>query len=93
MNESGKKRSSPPVQEMPIEKKLKISFAAREGPPAAKRLVIDITSSNEKKNGAAKSKSVALATTRMASTIADKIAHHRGLVMPLVLKLVPRRLL
>ena len=45
MNEDGKKRSSLPVQEKPVEKKLKISSAVRKGLPTAMRLVIDLTSS------------------------------------------------
>ena len=55
MNEDGKKRSSPPTQEMPVEKKLKTSSAAREDPSAAERPVIGMTSSNGKKNEAARS--------------------------------------
>ena len=64
MNEGGKKRSSPPTQEMPVEKKLKTSFAALEGPLADERLVIDMTSSNGKKNGAARSELVVRAMSR-----------------------------
>ena len=51
MNEGGKNRSSQLVQEMPVEKKSKTSSAAREGPPAAETLVINLTSSNGKKMG------------------------------------------
>ncbi|KAM2295253.1 hypothetical protein ACFX1S_035085 [Malus domestica] len=69
---------------MPVEKKLKTSFAAREGPPAAERPVIDMTSSNGKKNEVARSEPVAPAMLRMASAIANRIAQRRGLVMPLV---------
>ena len=35
--EKKKKRSSPLAQEMPVEKKLKTSSAAREGPPTAEK--------------------------------------------------------
>ncbi|KAB2623412.1 S2-RNase [Pyrus ussuriensis x Pyrus communis] len=54
-NEGGTKRSSPPAQEMPFEKKPKTSSAAREGLPATDRLVIDLTSSKRKKYEAARS--------------------------------------
>ena len=37
VNEGGKKRLSPPTQEMSVEKKLKTSSTTPEGPPATKR--------------------------------------------------------
>ncbi|KAM2067189.1 hypothetical protein ACFX1T_043550 [Malus domestica] len=55
--------------------------------------MIDMTSSNEKKNKATRSEPVVHAMSKMASTIADKIAQRRGFVMPSVLKSVLRRLL
>ena len=54
--------------------KLKISSVACEGLPAAKRYVIDMTSSNGKRNEAARSEHVASAMSRMDCTIADRIA-------------------
>ncbi|KAB2616953.1 copper-transporting ATPase HMA5 [Pyrus ussuriensis x Pyrus communis] len=66
MNEGGKKRSSSLAQEMLVEKKLKTSSAARRGLPAAERPVIDMTSTNGKKNEATRSKPVAPAMLRMA---------------------------
>ena len=93
MNEDGKKRSSPPAHEMPVKKKLKTSSAAHEGPLATERYVIDMTSSNGKKNKAARSEHVASSMLRMASTIVDKIAQRKGFIMPPVPKSVPRRLL
>ncbi|KAM2026777.1 hypothetical protein ACFX1T_019165 [Malus domestica] len=74
MNEGGKKRSSPPTQEMLVEKKLNTSSTTSKGPPTVERPVIDMNSSNGKKNKAVKSVSMAPAMSRMASTIADRIA-------------------
>ncbi|KAM2997164.1 hypothetical protein FF2_043885 [Malus domestica] len=74
MNEDGKKRSSPPTHEISVKKKLKTTFAAHKGPPATERYVIDMTSSNGKKNKAARSEHVVSSMLRMASTIVDKIA-------------------
>ncbi|KAM1764363.1 hypothetical protein ACFX11_003624 [Malus domestica] len=91
MNKGGKKISSPPAQEMSVEKKMKISSVAHKGPPAAERPVIDLTSSNGKKNKAARSEHVGPSMSRMASTIADRITQRRGPIMPLVLKSVPIR--
>ena len=53
--------------------------------------MIDMTSSNGKKNEAARSEHVASAMSRMACTIADRIAQRKGHFMPLVPKSVPRR--
>ena len=71
--------------------KLKTSSAACEGPLAAERSMIDMTSSNGKRNEAARSEHVALAISRMACTIADRIAQCKGPFMPPVPKSVPRR--
>ncbi|KAB2605672.1 hypothetical protein D8674_005389 [Pyrus ussuriensis x Pyrus communis] len=87
----GKKRSSPSAQEMLLKKELKTSSVTSEGPPAVEKLVIDMTSSNGKKNEAAKSEPVASAMSRMANSIVDNIAHCRGLVIPLVPRSMPRR--
>ncbi|KAM1276893.1 hypothetical protein ACFX13_030059 [Malus domestica] len=78
---------------MPAEKKPKTSFAARVGSLTASKLVIDLTFSKGTKNEAARSEHVAPAMSRMTSTIADRIVRHKGLVMPLVLNFVPRRML
>ena len=75
---------------MPVEKKLKTSSIVREDPPTAERPVIDMTSSNEKKNKAARSELVAPAMSRTANTITDMIAQCRGHVMPPMPKSVPR---
>ncbi|KAM1790782.1 hypothetical protein ACFX12_034812 [Malus domestica] len=75
---------------MPAEKKTKTSYTAREGLPAADRLVIDLTSSNGKKYKVARSKLVTSTMTKMASTIADKIAQCRGSVVLLVPKFALR---
>ncbi|KAB2635293.1 hypothetical protein D8674_025827 [Pyrus ussuriensis x Pyrus communis] len=72
VNKGGKKRSSPSAQEMLVKKKLKTSSIAREGPPVIERSVIDMTSSNGKKNKAARSEPVAPAMLRMANSIVDK---------------------
>ncbi|KAM1489389.1 hypothetical protein ACFXTO_032660 [Malus domestica] len=48
-NEGGKNKSSPPTQEMSVEKKPKTSSAAREGLLVADKFVIDLTSSKGKK--------------------------------------------
>ncbi|KAM2079622.1 hypothetical protein ACFX1R_027110 [Malus domestica] len=71
--------------------KLKTSSAACKGPPTAKRPVMDMTSSNGKKNEVARSEHVASAMPRMACMIADRIAQRKGHFMPLVPKHVPRR--
>ncbi|KAM1137549.1 hypothetical protein FF1_035497 [Malus domestica] len=78
---------------MPADKKPKTFFVARAGSPTTSRLVIDLTFSKGTKNEAARSEHVASAMSRMASTIADRIVRHKGLVMPLVPNFVPRRLL
>ncbi|KAM1319454.1 hypothetical protein TB2_004359 [Malus domestica] len=72
-------------------RKLKTSSSACEGPHVTESPVIDMTSSNKKKNEAARSKHVVSAMSRMACMIVDSIAQCRGLVMPLVPKSVPRR--
>ncbi|KAM2349302.1 hypothetical protein ACFX1X_012823 [Malus domestica] len=82
MNEGGNKRSSLLAQEIPVEKKLKTSSVALEGPPAAERPMIDMTSSNKKTNEAARSEPMAPTMSRMVSTTADRIAQHRGPVVP-----------
>ncbi|KAB2617180.1 hypothetical protein D8674_013049 [Pyrus ussuriensis x Pyrus communis] len=71
VNKGGKKRSSPSAQEMLVKKKLKTSSAAREVPPAIERPVIDMTSSNGKKNKTARSEPVAPAMSRMDNSIVD----------------------
>ncbi|KAM2954101.1 hypothetical protein FF1_032425 [Malus domestica] len=81
VNEGGKKRYSLSAQEILVKKKLKNSSAVCEGSPVVERLVIDTTSSNGKKNKAARSEHVALAMSRMANLIADNIAQCKGLVM------------
>ena len=53
--------------------------------------MIDMTSSNGKKNKAARSEHVVSAMSRMACTIADIIAQRQGHFMPPVLKSEPRR--
>ncbi|KAM2844241.1 hypothetical protein COP1_026838 [Malus domestica] len=75
-----------------LRKKSKTSSTAREDPFAAERLVIDMTSSNGKKNEAARSELVAPSMPRMASTFVDKIAQRKGYIMPQVPKSVQRRL-
>ena len=44
--------------------------------------MIDLTSSNGKRNEAARSEHVTMAMSRMACTIADRIAQCKGLFMP-----------
>ncbi|KAM2288546.1 hypothetical protein ACFXTI_029415 [Malus domestica] len=75
-----------------LRKKLKTSSAAREDPFAAERLVIGMTSSNGKKNEAARSELMAPSMPRMASTFVDKIAQRKGSILPPVPKSVQRRL-
>ena len=59
---------------MLVKKKLKTSSTTREGPPTVEKPVINITSSNGKKNEAARSEPVAPTMLRMANSIADNIA-------------------
>ena len=92
-NKDGKKRSSLPAQEMPVEKKPKTYSITRDGSLAGPRLVIDLISSKGKKDEATRSKPVTLAVSKMASLIANRIAHSRASVVPLVPKPVPRCLL
>ena len=63
-SKGGKKRSSSPAQEMPAEKKPKTSSVVCEGSPVSSRLAIDLTSSNETKDGAARSEPVMLPCQR-----------------------------
>ena len=74
MNEGGKKRYSPPAQEMSAEKKPKTSFSAREGLLVVNRFVIDLIYSKGKKNKAARSESVMRTMPKVASMIANRIA-------------------
>ncbi|KAM1240073.1 hypothetical protein ACFX2J_045434 [Malus domestica] len=90
-NEGGKKRSSPPAQEILAEKKPKTSFATLEGSPATSRFVIDLTSSKGEKDRATRSEPVTPAMPKMASSITNMITQRRGSVVPPVPKLVPRR--
>ena len=53
--------------------------------------MIDMTSSNGKRNEAARSEHMAPAMSRMACTIADRIAQRKGHFMPPVPNSVPRR--
>ena len=71
--------------------KLKTLSAAGEGLPATERFVIDMTSSNGKRNEATRSKNVAPTMSRMTCMIADIISQRKGPFMPLVPKSVPRR--
>ncbi|KAM2344778.1 hypothetical protein ACFXTH_008738 [Malus domestica] len=75
-----------------VKKKLKTSSAAHEGPLATERYVIDMTSSNGKKNKAARSEHVASSMLRKASTIVDKITQRKSFIMPPVPKSVGRSL-
>ncbi|KAM1945663.1 hypothetical protein ACFX13_000624 [Malus domestica] len=86
VSEGGKKRSSSPSQEMPIEKKPKISSAAREGLPTAPRLVIDLVCSKSEKDKAARSASVMHVIPKVVSLIADRNVQRRSSDVPLVLK-------
>ena len=62
--------------------KLKTSSAACEGPPTVERFVIDMTSSNGKRNEDARSEHMAPAMSWMACTIANRIAQRKGHFMP-----------
>ncbi|KAB2629640.1 hypothetical protein D8674_034435 [Pyrus ussuriensis x Pyrus communis] len=64
-------------EEILVKKKLKISSVARESPPSVEKPLIDINSSNGKKNEAARSELVAPAMSRMANSIVDtKFSSH-----------------
>ncbi|KAM0996870.1 hypothetical protein ACFX2C_006820 [Malus domestica] len=76
---------------MPVEKKSNASSATCEGPPAADRLVINLTSSKGQKYEAVISKLVTPAMQKVTSTIVDKIIQRRGSVVPLVSKSMPKR--
>ncbi|KAM1611426.1 hypothetical protein ACFX1Z_000209 [Malus domestica] len=91
VNEGEKKRSSPPAQEMPAEKKRNTSSATREGLFATDKLVIDLTSSKRKKDEVTRSEPVRSVVPHVANMITDKIAQRRGFVVPTVLKFVPKR--
>ncbi|KAM1396579.1 hypothetical protein ACFX2I_014257 [Malus domestica] len=75
---------------MPVEKKLKTFSIDHEGMSTTERLVIDLTSSKRKKDEAARLEPVTPTMLKVASTIADKIAQHRGSIVPRVPKSVPR---
>ncbi|KAM1465371.1 hypothetical protein ACFXTO_044903 [Malus domestica] len=76
---------------MQVEKKLKTYSGTREDSSAVETPVIGITSSNGKKNKAARFEPVVPSMSRMASTIVDKIAQRKCPIMPPVPKFVPRR--
>ncbi|KAM0962524.1 hypothetical protein ACFX13_022060 [Malus domestica] len=63
----------------------------RSSPPTQEIPVIGMTSSNGKKNEAARSEHVAHSMLRMASTIVDKIAQRKGFIMPHVPKSISGR--
>ncbi|KAM1315133.1 hypothetical protein ACFX2F_018921 [Malus domestica] len=86
VNKGGKKRSSPPAQEMRTEKKPKTSSATHEGSLATPRLMIELTSSNGEKYKVTRSVPVMSAVLKVANSIADRIAHHRSSTVPPVLK-------
>ncbi|KAM2335892.1 hypothetical protein ACFXTH_013261 [Malus domestica] len=67
---------------MLVEKKLKTFPTAHEGPPAIEKHVIDLTSSNGKKNEGARSEPMTSTMPKIGSTIADRIVQRRGYVMP-----------
>ncbi|KAM2234748.1 hypothetical protein ACFXTI_012963 [Malus domestica] len=75
---------------MLIKKKSKAFSTAYEGPPAAERFVIDLTSSNGKKDEAAKSEPVMPDMPKIANMIVDRITRRRGSVVPPVPMYVPR---
>ncbi|KAB2597434.1 hypothetical protein D8674_000354 [Pyrus ussuriensis x Pyrus communis] len=76
--DDGNKRSSPLFLEMLVEKKPKVSSTAREGPPVAAMLVINLTYSMGKKDEATRSEPVTSTMPKVASMIADRIAQRRG---------------
>ncbi|KAM2168040.1 hypothetical protein ACFX1Q_037531 [Malus domestica] len=76
---------------MPTEKKPKTSFAACEGSPITPRLVIDLTYSKGTKDGVTRSEPVMTTMLKIASSIVDRIAQHRGSIVPPLLKPVLRR--
>ena len=76
---------------MPVKKKLKTSTAAHEGLLVTKRCVISMTSSNRKRDEAARSEPMAPTMSRVANSIDDNIAQCRGIVMPQMSKSVLRR--
>ncbi|KAB2600330.1 hypothetical protein D8674_010601 [Pyrus ussuriensis x Pyrus communis] len=80
------KRSSLPAKKILVKNKL----VALESSLAADRLVIYLTSSKRKKDEVARSKSLTSAMPKIASTIDDRIAQHRGFIMTPVSKSVPR---
>ncbi|KAM2748691.1 hypothetical protein EV2_027685 [Malus domestica] len=91
MNKGGNNRSSSPTEDMSVEKKLKTSSTAHDDLSVVERPVIGITSSNGKKNEAARSEHVVPSMLRIASTIVNKIAQRKCFIMPLMSKSVPGR--
>ncbi|XP_050156211.1 uncharacterized protein LOC126630102 [Malus sylvestris] len=89
-NEGGKKRPSSPTQKTPVEKKLKISFAACEGSPTAPKLVINLTSSKGEKDEVARSMPVAPAIPKSASSIVERITQRRSSSVSSMSKFVPK---
>ncbi|XP_050139028.1 uncharacterized protein LOC126615257 [Malus sylvestris] len=87
-NEGGKKKHSPPAQEIPAEKKMK---TARGDSPAAPKIVIDLTSSKGEKERTATFVPVTPIASKAASSIAEKIAQRKSSSVPLVPKFVPKR--
>ncbi|KAB2600204.1 hypothetical protein D8674_010475 [Pyrus ussuriensis x Pyrus communis] len=75
VNKGGNKRSSLSTQEM----------------LAKKKHVIDLTFSKGKNDRVARSKLVMPAMPKVTSTIANRIAQHRGFIVPSLRKFMPRR--
>ncbi|KAM1514609.1 hypothetical protein COP1_013840 [Malus domestica] len=90
-NKGGKNRPFSPAQETLAEKKIKTSSTAREGSPAASKLVINLTSSKGEKEKTARFVPVTPIAQKAASSIVERIAQRRSSSMTLVPKFVPKR--
>ncbi|KAM1146175.1 hypothetical protein ACFX19_038743 [Malus domestica] len=77
-----KKKSSSPAREPLVEKKLRTSSTAREGPSTYERLMIDLTSYMGKKE-AARSEPMKPAVLKVVRTVVDKIVQWRNSALPL----------
>ena len=86
-NEGGKKRYSTPACEPWAGMKPRTSSAAHGGSCAAEKLVIKVTSPKGMKKYV-ESEPVKPAALKEATTIADMIAHRKGLVVPPVSRFV-----
>lgn len=86
---AGRKKSSPPTRELPVEKKPRAFSAAYRSLATATKLVIDLSSPNGKIE-ASKFMLVKLVALNEAKTLPKKITQHRSSMLPSMFKSASR---